>query len=299
MKNSKFAIFALIFALALPAAAQNVTGMSDIKLFIDAGHSAKENQGLYKYSEAEKTRQVAVNIKDFLTTYTDMPAANIKLCRENDVDVVSLIGRTDMANAWDADFYYSVHSDAGAAASNSTLTMYGGWKTDGTVVEKTPDGGKVYGEILCPNLTGVMGISTRGNMADRTYYDAASNHANKYPYLSVNRESNMASLLSEAGFHTNPFQQMRNLNAGYKRLEAYAAYQSLVKFLSQKYGTAAANPPQIGIATGVISDGETGLAINGATINIGTESYTTDTYESLFHSYSNDPNELRNGFYFI
>jgi N-acetylmuramoyl-L-alanine amidase len=304
MKKNLFLIGILSLVCLFPAVAQEkATGLSNVKLFLDPGHALKENQGLYKYSEAEKVLRVAQNIKEFLITYTDMQEANIKLCREDDNTQVTLTERTDMANAWGADFYYSIHSDAGATTTNSTLFMYGGWRVDGVVYEKTPNGGKDYGDILTPNLTGVMRLNTRGNVADRTYYDGAQTHDYLYPYLHVNRESNMASLLSEAGFHTNPFQQSRNLNADYKRLEGYAAYQSLVKFLSAKYSATAVNPVQIGIATGVITDNETGIPVNGATITISDglsgKNYTTDTYESLFHNYVSNPNELHNGFYFI
>ena len=83
---------------------------------------------------------------------------------------------------------------------------------------------------LCPNLTGVMRVSTRGNIADRCYYDGSSTHEYQEPYLSVNRRTNMASLLSEAGFHTIAEQQSRNLNDDYKKLEAVAAMQSILKY---------------------------------------------------------------------
>jgi N-acetylmuramoyl-L-alanine amidase len=303
--KTKFYLIALLSLLfALPTAAQQkATGLSNVKLYLDPGHALKENEGLYKYTEAEKTLRVAQAIREYLLTYTDMQPANVKLCREDDNTQVTLTQRTDAANAWGADFYYSIHSDAGGVTANSTLFMYGGWRINGVIYEKTPNGGKDYGEIITPNLTGVMRISTRGNMADRTFYDAAQTHTNHYPYLHVNRESDMASLLSEAGFHTNPTQQSRNLNAQWKRLEGYAAYQSLVKFLSTKYGAGPVDPVQIGIATGFITDIETKIPINGAIVTITdgatVKTYKTDTYESLFKNYSTDPNELHNGFYFI
>jgi N-acetylmuramoyl-L-alanine amidase len=303
--KTKFYLIALLSLLfALPTAAQQkATGLSNVKLFLDPGHSLRENQGLFKYSEAEKTLRVAQAIREYLLTYTDMQPDNIKLCRNDDNTEVSLTQRTDAANAWEADFYYSIHSDAGAASANSTLFMYGGWRVSGVVYEKTPNGGKDYGEIITPNLTSIMRVSTRGNVADRTYYDAAQTHTNHYPYLHVNRESDMASLLSEAGFHTNPTQQGRNLNAEWKRLEGYAAYQSLVKFLSTKYGAGPVDPVQIGIATGFIYDNETGIPVNGAKVTLVegsvTKEYTTDSYESLFKNYSTNPNEIHNGFYFI
>lgn len=52
--------------------------------------------------EAQKVFSVAQYIKGYLTEYTDMPAENLKLCRNNEVDIVGLEERSDMANAWGA-----------------------------------------------------------------------------------------------------------------------------------------------------------------------------------------------------
>jgi hypothetical protein len=41
------------------------------------------------------------------------------------------------------------------------------------------------------------------------------------------------------------------------------------------------------------------MPANGVTVTIGDKQYTTDSYESLFNQYSVDPDELRNGFYWI
>ena len=40
----------------------------------------------------------------------------------------------------------------------------------------------------------------------------------------------MASLLSEGGYHTLAEQQQRNLNDDYKRIEAFAAFQSILQY---------------------------------------------------------------------
>lgn len=124
----------------------------------------------------------------------------------------------------DADFYYSIHSDA-SGSKNETVFLFGGWKNNGVEIEKTPNGGKKFGDILDPNLSGVMRIPSRGNWYDRSFYEKGiATHGNQYPYLAVNRRSNMPSLLSEGGYHTDPDQQPRNMNDSYKRLEGYAAF---------------------------------------------------------------------------
>lgn len=285
-----------IAAIATPnvAPAAEVNGWGDFKLYLDPGHSGHENQGIWGYSEAEKTYAIAMHIKDMLETYTDMPAENLKICRDETTEV-SLQERTDEANAWGADFFYAIHSDAGNVA-NKIVLLFGGWMSNGVEVEKTPHGGKAYGEILDPNLAGVMRVGSRGNYYDRCfYYPGETHHANQYPYLHVNRESNMASLLSEGAYHTNPYQQSRNMNAEYKRLEAFAAFQSILKYHGMEV-------PSQTFLHGEISNSENGQFINGAVVTLKKDgkvvgTYTTDTFESLFYKYSKNPDLIHNGLF--
>lgn len=277
-------------AMAPATRAAEVNGWGDFKLYIDPGHEGLSNQGLWGYSEAEKVLDVALNIKQMLEAYTDMPAENLKLCRYTVDDRIDLEERSDEANAWGADFYYSIHSDAGNIA-NEIVLLFGGWRKDGVAIEKTPHGGKAYGEKLEPNLSGVMRIKSRGNWHDRCFYDKGTQtHANQYPYLSVNRRSNMPSLLSEGGFHTIASQQQRNLNGDYRRLEALAAFQSILQYRGL------ALPAQT-FLHGVVSNSENDQPINGATVTVDGKTYTTDTYEDLFKKYSNNPNLIHNGLF--
>lgn len=149
------------------------------------------------------------------------------------------------------------------------------------------------GDLLVEELTDAMRIPTIGNYADRTFYQGfPAEHDKQYPYLHVNRTTNMASMLSEGGFHTNPTQQQRNLNAEWKRLEATAHFWTILRYLSVEI-------PEVGIVTGFITNADDEQPLNGITARIGELSYTTDTYESLFNNYSNDPDELSNGFYYF
>jgi|DeeseametaMP1139_FD_contig_21_854510_length_3669_multi_12_in_0_out_0_1 N-acetylmuramoyl-L-alanine amidase len=270
----------------------DILGLDDVSIFLDPGHSQTENQGLYGYSEAEKVLRIGLALRDMLRTQTDIDT--VYIARTSDSQQVPLGQRDDLANATGADFYYSIHSNAGATSTNNTLMLHGGWRSNGNTVEKTPNGGKAFGDILIGELTDAMRIPTIGNFADRTFYQGfPDNHSNKFPYLHVNRTTNMASVLSEGGFHTNPFQQKRNLNAEYKRLEAQAAFWTVIEYFG------ATERPVVGITTGVISDDDDGEPLNGATVTIDGQSYTTDTFQSLFNQYSSDPEELKNGFYYL
>ena len=201
-----------------------------------------------------------------------------------------------MANAWGADFYYSIHSDA-SADNNTTVTLFGGWMKNGVEVEKTPNGGKAFGEILCPNLTDMMMdfacTGTRGNWYDRCFYmRGETTHANQYPYLSVNRRSNMASLLSEGAYHTIAAQQQLNINVEYKRLEALAAFQSILKYRGLQV-------PSQSFLAGIIRNSENSTPINGVKVTVDGKTYTTDTWESVFNKYTKNENLIHNGFYFF
>ncbi len=291
MKKISTTLFALLVLLGGTTYAQEITGLNGFSIFLDQGHSQTENMGLYNYSEAEKTLRVGLALRDLLLELTDIDT--VYTARTTDSDQIGLSQRSDLANSLGVDFYYSIHSDAGGPTANSTLFMYGGWRENGQTVEKNPKGGKDFSDIMETVLPAALRIGSRGVFADRTFYQGfPTNHDNDWPYLSVNRRTNMASMLSEAGFHTNPFQQQRNLNADYKRLEAQASFWVVLEYLGVER-------PPIGIATGVVSDADNGLPVNGATISINGQDYVTDSYASLFNQYSNDPDQLRNGFYYI
>ncbi|MEE9162770.1 MAG: Ig-like domain-containing protein, partial [Candidatus Neomarinimicrobiota bacterium] len=75
-------------------------------------------------------------------------------------------------------------------------------------------------------------------------------------------------------------------------LEAYTYYWSILQFHE-------ITRPQVRIITGIISDLESEVPVNGALAVAAGVRDTTDTYAGLFYRYSNDPDQLHNGFYFL
>lgn len=278
--------FLLILLLLIPSNlnSQQVTGLSGWNIYLDPGHSQDENMGIYGYSEAKKVLRVGLALRQMLLDWTDIDT--VYICRENDQQQVSLSQRTTQANALGAAWYHSIHSDAsGTPSTNRTLLLWGQYANG---LEKVPNGGRAMSNIMVGLLTAGYRIPTSGSIGDCTFYGCTSGG----PYLHVNRETNMPSELSEAGFHTNPVQNQLNMNAKWKRLEAYTFYWSILKFHNIQR-------PYAGIVTGIITDLESGQPINGAVVSVDGQTDTTDTWESLFHLYSNDPDFLRNGFYFF
>ena len=280
-------VVTILFLLLVPKLnAQPVTGLSGWDIYLDPGHYQTYNMGIYGYSESEKNLRVGLNLRQMLLDWTDIDTVYIS--REDDIEYVDLAQRTTEANSLGAKWFHSIHSDASSMGSpaNSTLLLWGQYATG---LEKVPNGGKAMSDIMIGLLTnGMRTYTVRGSIGDCTFYQPTT----WCPYLSVNRYSTMPSELSEAGFHTNPIQNVLNMNAEWKKLEAYTFYWSILKYHS-------ISRPYVGIVTGIISDLDSGVKLNGATAEIEGKSYTTDTYESLFYKYSTDPELLRNGFYFF
>ena len=277
----------LLVLISCPIFSQpKVTGLSGWNIYLDPGHSQYENMGIYNYSEAEKNLGVALNLRQMLLDWTDIDT--VYICRTNNQQVVDLSQRTDQANQLGAAHYHSIHSDAATMGSsaNSTLIMWGQLGIGGP--EKTPYGGKKMSQIMVGLLTAGMRTTTRGAMGDRDFYGVAGS----LPYLWVNRETNMASELSEAGFHTNPTQNQLNMNEQWKRLEAKTMFWTILKYKNIAR-------PFVGTVVGIIKDLDTGIPVNGAVVTLDGQTYTTDTWASLFYKYSTDSTFLRNGFYYF
>ncbi len=276
----------LLMASAVTAMAQpQITGLSNWSIFLDPGHSEKENMGVYGYSEAEKVLRVGLYTKLLLETTTDIDT--VYIARTNDNIQVSLAQRTDFANRVAAAFFHSIHSNAGAATTNNVLML---WGQNGALQEKVPNGGKAMSDIMIRHLRDGMRLPSIGSRGDCSFYGCDATRT--VPYLWVNRMSNMASTLSEAGFHTNPTQNMKNMNADWKKLEAWIHFITYLDYMKIQR-------PRMGILNGVIRNPEDGIPINGAVVTAAGKQYTTDTFTSLFNRYTSNPNLLKNGFYYF
>jgi len=281
----KFKLLLAILIILSTVGAQ-VTGLAGWDIWIDAGHSQEENMGIYGYSEAQKNLGVALNIEELLLTLTDIDA--VGMTRRNDQVYIGLSERCYMANNWNASWFHSLHSDASSMGSsaNSTLLLWG------ELANGNPDppvGGEAMSEIMINLLTrGMRTYTVVGSIGDCSFYGCSGSG----PYLAVNRITNMPSELSEAGFHTNARQNQLNMNAQWKRMEAWTFFWSILKYHN-------ISRPFVGIAAGIIADEETNIPINGATATLNGMTYTTDSFTSLFNQYSTNPDLLHNGFYYF
>lgn len=136
-----FLIMAILYSFSIDSYSQQVTGLAGWNIYLDPGHSQKENMGVYGYSEAEKNLRVGLSLRQMLLDWTDIDT--VYICRSDDLAQVSLTQRTDQANSLGAAHYHSIHSNATSSpttTSNSTLLLWGQLGIGGP--EKVPNGGK-------------------------------------------------------------------------------------------------------------------------------------------------------------
>ena len=279
----------LYFFLILGIHNAQVTGLDGWDLFIDPGHSQDENMGINGYSEAKEVLQVGLELMDILNSQSDIDTVYIS--RTNDNQSVSLYQRTNYANTVGASWFHSIHSDASSNTNTNRTLLLWGQLNNGN--PDPPIGGEEMSSFMIDILTQGMRIETTGSWGDCSFYTWSDYCANSGgPYLYVNRNTNMPSELSEEGHHTNPAQNQLVMNAEYKRMLAYLFFWSILDYHD-------INRPFVGQLAGQVMDIESQEPINGSIVQSDEYLYTTDTYNSLFYQYSNNEQELKNGFYWF
>ncbi|PEZ76436.1 MULTISPECIES: N-acetylmuramoyl-L-alanine amidase [Bacillaceae] len=146
-----------------------------VKVFIDPGHGGTDpgsvGNGL---REKDLTLSIATRIKDILLI--EYNNVYVKMSRTQDT-YPSLNDRTNAANAWGADFYLSIHINAG-----------GGTGYEDYIYTSTNQISKTYQDHIHSEVMKLINIQDRGQ---------------KTGDLHVLRETDMPALLSENGFIDN------------------------------------------------------------------------------------------------
>nr|WP_263327300.1 N-acetylmuramoyl-L-alanine amidase [Neobacillus sp. Marseille-Q6967] len=146
-----------------------------VKVFIDPGHGGSDpgavGNGL---QEKTLTFQIATTLRDILLN--EYEGVSVLMSRTGD-QTVSLSQRTDAANNWGADFYLSIHINAGGG------TGFESYVYPGVAAPTT-----TYQDIIHEEILKVVEFANRGE---------------KTANFHVLRESNMPALLTENGFIDN------------------------------------------------------------------------------------------------
>jgi N-acetylmuramoyl-L-alanine amidase/Clostridial hydrophobic W len=144
-----------------------------VKIFIDAGHGGTDPGAVgYGLKEKELTLKIAKKIQALLGNYQNV---SVKMSRTGDSSL-TLKQRTDAANAWGADFFLSVHINAGGG------TGYEDYR---------------YNALSTTSTTGKIQAAIHDTvMAELKAYGVKDRGA-KSANFHVLRESNMSAALSE------------------------------------------------------------------------------------------------------
>ncbi len=102
----------------------------------------------------------------------------------------------------------------------------------------------------------------------------------------------MPAELSEGGFHTNPTQNLRNMNEEYKRLEARSLWISILDYYSVPR-------PPIRTVVGFVTDKNTGRPLNEVFVETDGRTYKTDSYYDKFSQWEVTDTTLGNGIYYF
>ncbi|MFJ8268543.1 N-acetylmuramoyl-L-alanine amidase [Peribacillus asahii] len=144
-----------------------------VKFFIDPGHGGKDpgavDNGLL---EKDLTLKIAKCVKDLLEDYEGV---EVKMSRTDDT-FPSLSDRTNAANNWGADFFLSIHINAGGGVGYEDFVYPGSSKSI------------AYQNVIHAEITKQIDMQNRGK---------------KQGNLHVLRESNMPAILTECGFIDN------------------------------------------------------------------------------------------------
>lgn len=294
MRNSLFLfVLSILFFGAPKAEAQQVTGLRGWSVVLDPGHAETQNQGAFGYSEAEAVLATGLELRRLLQTYTDIDAVHMTRTTSSEV---TLSARVDFANATGAPFFHSIHSNAADAPTANSLFVL--WPQLRDLREGIPNGGRRMSEIMGPLLGRSMRVplSNNGAWGECSFYGVSTCGTGlKGSRNFVQRNTVMASALSEASFHTNPTINQLKMSADWKRMEARTMFYTYLRYLNVER-------PAFRAVMGIVSDRDSGQPINGAVVRVGEQTFTTDTWETNpnFRRLSpSNRNLLRNGFYYI
>jgi N-acetylmuramoyl-L-alanine amidase/methionine-rich copper-binding protein CopC len=209
-----------------------------VKIYINPGHGGHDANDRHiietEFWESEGNLTKGLFLRDILTSYN----AQIQMSRttNNTEDDKALSAISAEANAFNADYMHSIHSNAHNELSNYTLILYQG--TDAT---PTYANAKVMGEILSVQIKNANRTTSTSNRGDMSFYGSST------PYLGVFKGLNMPGTLSEGSFHDYIIESWRLKNEEYLHNEAWAIARSFLDY----YNLA---PFSHGILAGLIRD---------------------------------------------
>jgi N-acetylmuramoyl-L-alanine amidase len=181
------------------------------KLYIDPGHGGNDPGATANgLQEKDLTLDIATRIRNILANEYDKVA--VKMSRSNDT-YLTLSQRTDEANAWNADYFLSVHVNAFNGSANGYEDY-------------------IYDELSNGSRTAdIQKIMHDEVMKVNDLYDRGAKKANFH----VLRESAMSSLLTENGFIDNDHDAAKLSDSNWRERVARGHVNGLARAFDLKH----------------------------------------------------------------
>lgn len=187
-----------------------------VKIFLDPGHGGSDAGAVANgLQEKHLTLQIAKNIESILKN--EYENVTIRMSRTGD-QTVSLSARTNAANSWGADFYLSVHINAG-----------GGTGFESFVYPYAPNRTRNEHEDIHTEIMKQVDFRDRG-MKEANFH--------------VLRETNMSAVLTESGFIDTVADANKLKDPNYIQRVARGHVNGLAKALGLKKKTVSQPAPQ-------------------------------------------------------
>jgi len=176
--------------------------VAPFKITIDPGHGGSDPGAVAQgYQEKALTMDVSARLRDLLKASPSL--WSIQMTRSSDVDV-SLTARTNMANAWPADRFVSIHINSFTSSSAQGTETYS-YSSSGTAANLR--------NVIQSEMIAAWGLVNRGSKTGNFH---------------VLRETTMPATLSELGFITSPV-DINKLASATERQKAAQAHLNALK----------------------------------------------------------------------
>ncbi len=300
----RWKLFVSVILIVGLSRSQTRVDLRDISICLDPGHGIASdgsylNPGAYGYTETEKVLSVALHLKSLLE---QAGVDTVILTRTSNAVDVSLTQRTAMGNNVNADWFHSIHSNAfTTSATNYVIVLLEEKRqySDSRTSESSTRGpglntaywqgqADVMSRLMADKLARTYRVPNNGMRLDWTFYGGTNGGFT----LGVLRTSLMPATLSEGAFHTNPTQNLRNMNEQYRRAEARALLMSFQDYFG-------VSRPPVRTAIGIVSDKSSGAPLNDVDVLSINQPYKTNGYSDTF-KYSLVPDTTTgNGVYYF
>ncbi len=283
---------------------QTKADLSEISICLDPGHGLAgdgtfQNKGMYGYSETEKALSVALHLKTLLE---HSGIDTVILTRSTNTADISLTQRAALANNYNVDWFHSIHSNSSNTANTNYVLVLVEEKrqmNDNSVLSSDSRGlglgvaywhgtADVMARMMSDKVARTLRTTNSGMRLDWTFYGGTNGGIS----LGALRSLTMPAVLSKGAFHSNPTQNLRNMNDQYRRAEAKALWMSVLEYFGVQR-------PPIHTVLGIVSDRTTGAPLNDVTVETEGHIYKTNSFQETFRYWQVGDTTAGNGIYYF